>query len=99
MDVFLLTSEFEGTPNVVLEAQWLGLPVVATAAGGVAECVSTKTGRVVCEDNPDTLSKVIAEYLDSAALHEIARDEGRKYVAGSFGNECMIRKTLSLYIS
>ena len=99
MDVFLLTSEFEGTPNVVLEAQWLGLPVVATAAGGVDECLSTKTGRVVYEDDPDNLSKVIAEYLDSATLHKIARVEGCKYVAASFSDVFMIRKTLSLYLS
>jgi glycosyltransferase involved in cell wall biosynthesis/tetratricopeptide (TPR) repeat protein len=37
MDVVLLTSETEGTPNVLLEAQALGRPVVATAVGGTAE--------------------------------------------------------------
>ena len=29
MDVFLLTSRLEGTPNVSIEAQWLGVPVIA----------------------------------------------------------------------
>ena len=33
--VILLTSAYEGTPNVLIEAQWLGLPVVATRAGGI----------------------------------------------------------------
>ena len=37
MDVFLLTSEAEGTPNTAIEAQWAGRPVVACTAGGVAE--------------------------------------------------------------
>ena len=37
MNVFVLTSEFEGTPSVMLEAQWLGLPIVATDAGGTKE--------------------------------------------------------------
>ena len=37
MQVFLLTSAFEGTPNVMLEAQWMGVPVVATRAGGCGE--------------------------------------------------------------
>ena len=38
-DVKLLCSRQEGTPNVLLEAQWLGCPVVATKAGGTVDAV------------------------------------------------------------
>jgi glycosyltransferase involved in cell wall biosynthesis len=39
MDALLLTSHGEGLPNVLLEAQSVGTPVVATAVGGVKEAI------------------------------------------------------------
>ena len=39
MDVVLLTSRHEGLPNVLLEAQSLGIPVVAPDVGGVGETI------------------------------------------------------------
>ena len=40
MDVYLMTSEFEGLPIAMLEAMSMELPVVATAAGGIGEAVT-----------------------------------------------------------
>jgi len=37
--VLLLTSQKEGMPNVVMEAQLMGIPVVATDAGGTRDTV------------------------------------------------------------
>lgn len=38
-DLFVMTSRTEGVPAVVLEAGFMGLPVVATRVGGLPECV------------------------------------------------------------
>lgn len=47
-DLFVLTSDTEGIPGVVLEAGWVGLAAVATNVGGVAEClVDGQTGVLV----------------------------------------------------
>jgi glycosyltransferase involved in cell wall biosynthesis len=55
MDVLVLLSSFEGLPNVLIEAQYLGVPVVSTPAGGAAECfIEGVTGHILgCADKTD----------------------------------------------
>lgn len=43
----LFTSAFEGLPNVLLEAGAIGLPIVASAVGGVPELITESTGWLV----------------------------------------------------
>lgn len=52
MDVLVLMSSFEGLPNVLIEAQYLGVPVVSTPAGGASECfIEGVTGHILgCAD-------------------------------------------------
>jgi glycosyltransferase involved in cell wall biosynthesis len=62
--IFVLTSEHEGTPNVLLEAMATGLPVVATRVGGVPEIVQhARTGFLAAEDRLDELSNAIVELV------------------------------------
>jgi len=67
--IFVLTSEHEGTPNVLLEAMAAGLPVVATRVGGVPEIVQhARTGFLVAQDNLDELSNSILELIRNPNL-------------------------------
>ena len=51
-DVLVMTSDFEGTPNVILEAMASGIPVVAYRTGGVPEIVQHgHTGYVLDMDD------------------------------------------------
>jgi glycosyltransferase involved in cell wall biosynthesis len=65
-DLFALTSTFEGSPVVIIEALQAGLPVVATACGGPSELLENgKYGRLVPPNDLPALVKAIREELDT----------------------------------
>lgn len=98
MDVFLLTSRDEGTPNVLIEAQALGRPVVTTDAGGCPETVSDGlTGWVVkVGDRGGLAEKVISVLLDSV-WRERASVCAPAFIESRFGNRRLVEKMSQLY--
>jgi len=89
LDIFLLTSLFEGLPRVVLQAMAASVPVVATDTGGVREVVSSGvTGVLVPPAHPEEAAEAIVA---------LARDpEGRRRLAdaasAALGSEFDIRR-------
>jgi len=68
-DLFVLASEHEGRPVAIMEAFALGVPVVATAVGGVGEMVADgSSGLLVAAREPEALAGAIERALDPA-LH------------------------------
>ena len=97
-DLILLTSSGEGTPNVLLEAQWLGVPVVCTDVGGAAEAVNDGvTGRVLKTEDPNTIAMAMAQILNDASFRAAAQREGPSFIAKRFGMKRMISETLATY--
>ena len=67
MDVFLMTSQFEGLPIALLEAMALGKPVVSTRVGGVPEVLATdRAGLLAPVGAIDELSDCVLQLLDDA---------------------------------
>jgi glycosyltransferase involved in cell wall biosynthesis len=60
-DVFALASDWEGHPIAVMEAMAAGLPVVATAVGGLPEIVSAQAGRLVPRGDMNALERALLE--------------------------------------
>lgn len=98
MDVFLLTSRAEGLPNVLVEAQMLGVPVVTTPAGGAPETVFHGTsGWVLDRDDPAHVADVLSRLLHDRAWLSRARSSAYEFVREAFGVERMLDETLSIY--
>jgi hypothetical protein len=69
----------EGLSGAMLEASWVGLPVVATRGGGTAEgLIQNETGTLVDEPTPQALAAAIAPYLRDPALAARTGAAGRR---------------------
>lgn len=96
-DLCLLVSEAEGLPNVVLEAQGLGLPVVATHAGGAREAMLPGiTGLIVDRIDPDDLAAAVTRALEPRWRDRAAR-LARRRVAERFSMPAMVAGARALY--
>jgi len=98
VDVILLTSLTEGLPNVLIEAQAAGRPVVAADAGGIREAIADgRTGQVVRGRSPQRLAAAVLEVLGDRSWPARAAAEGPAFVASRFGVERMTSDMLEIY--
>jgi glycosyltransferase involved in cell wall biosynthesis len=75
-DIFLSTSENEGIPITLIEAQLAGIPVVATDVGSVSEVIlNNKTGLLCSKSNTDLIK----------AINELALNKSKRLKFGKNG--------------
>ncbi|RTG94659.1 glycosyltransferase family 1 protein [Thermus scotoductus] len=98
VQVFVLTSNWEGLPLVVLEAMRAGLPVVATDVGGVGEAVvEGKTGFLVGRKDEAGLRERLCLLLENPALRASMGEAGRRRYEEAFTLERMFLETWRVY--
>ena len=82
-DVFVLASAWEGLPVAVMEATALGLPIVATSVGGIAEQLAPTEAVLVPPRDPvalaDALEAVVVDPRRRAALAAAARSAATRF--------------------
>ncbi len=99
MDVFLHTAWWEGTPNVVLEAQQLCLPVVVSDGGGSADAVDhLRTGLLVDRNDEKAPARALVEILDHLQDWSIRARRGPEFIAERFSIDRMCDETLAIQL-
>ena len=86
-DIHVSASHTEGFPNNILEAMCTGLPVIATAVGGVPEMVvDGRTGLLVPPKDPAAMARAL-ESLSNDPQRRTAMGEAGRSLVSSFSLE------------
>jgi glycosyltransferase involved in cell wall biosynthesis len=98
MDLFLLTSAGEGLPNVLLEAQWVGTPIVTTDVGGAPEAIlEGRTGFLGPNDDANAIAILACRILADQDFRARVATAGPAFVRHRFNMERMLDETIALY--
>ena len=98
MDVYQMSSRFEGLPLALLEAMAMELPVVSTAVGGIPEVVvHGRNGLLVRQGRPQELAESTLSALADPALRRALGRGARSTVRERFSMERMSDRLEALY--
>ena len=94
----ILATNWEGFPLSILESMRAGLPVVASAVGGIDEAIRDgDTGYLVPRGDVDALRDRIGRVLASPELRVRMGAAGRRFFEQEFTLERSVRRTLAVY--
>ncbi len=97
-DAMILPSHTEGSPHVVLEAMSAGVPILATAAGGVPEILTNEvTGLLVPVRNAEAMSSALARLLASPQLGQSLAKNAKEVLIKNFSHEAYKESLLKIY--
>jgi glycosyltransferase involved in cell wall biosynthesis len=96
-DIILSTSENEGMPIALIEAQLASKPVVATNVGGVAEVVINNMTGFVTRKITEDLAKALEKLINSKPLRTAQGKAATAHATKAFSVEKMIKAHVSLY--
>lgn len=97
-DIFLSTSENEGMPIALIEAQIAAIPVVATNVGSVPEVILHNKSGLICSKSNDELIAAIKKLAKSKSVRSKFGKAGRVHALKSFSEKNLISAHKKLYL-
>ena len=96
--IFILPSIAEALPVVLMEAQAVGLPVVATSVGGVSQVIiDGKSGFLVPERDVDALAEKIEYLIEHPELWPEMGRCGRKFIEERYDIQKLNQRLVKIY--
>lgn len=96
--MLILTSDYEGFPNVILEAMAARLPVITTPAGDAGRVVQQgKTGYVVDREDTQSMAACMIRLAQSPALRGTLGEAGRKRVEQEYNYDFLSDRLVAIY--
>jgi len=98
--ILVVPSRIESIPQVIKEAFFLQVPVIATNVGGIPELISNNiTGLLVPPENPEEMTNAINELLsDDNTKHKLSKN-AFEFINKNFSWDVLIEKYIKLYES
>jgi glycosyltransferase involved in cell wall biosynthesis len=96
-DIGLCTSDSEGMPLSLIEAQMAGVPVVSTDVGSVSEIIDDGVTGRLCEKDSADLVKKLQAVLESMEQSDEMSQAARKRAEREFTREVMTEAHINLY--
>jgi len=96
MKLLVLSSYYEGSPNIVLEAMACGTPVLSTPVGSVPDIIIDGMNGYLMESNsPKCIAENIIRVLGDSNIGTVS-DNGSKTVSNRYSYEALRLKYLEL---
>lgn len=97
LDIFVLPSLTEGTPNSIVEAMSHGVPVIASAVGGIPDVVTKDSGALVPPGDSAALAEAITLLAEDERLRRRMGQSERERYEKLFSPEAVLPILLSTY--
>lgn len=94
-DFFLMFSNYEGLPCVLLEALACGLPVIASRTGGIPSIITEENGILIEVKNENALVDALIKMIDTHHLY--SSEKLSNYAAENFSYEKVGRQITEIY--
>jgi len=97
-EVLIVPSRMESLPQIIKEAFFLKVPVIATNVGGIPEIVENNiTGLLVPPNDPNTLLKAVNSLLSSRKQASELSNSAYEYILKNFSWNALLPKYIELY--
>lgn len=97
LDVFVMPSFTEGTPNSIVEAMAFGIPIIATEVGGIPDMLGKDSGVTVSPADSEALANAMQRLADDPELRSKMGRAGRERYVKLFSPEAVLPVLTSTY--